>query len=96
MTADLLSLVVGAALSLLFSYVPGFKTWFAQKATEQKRLIMAGLLFLLSAAIFAASCANLALPGVAITCDVDGAWGLVQVYILALVANQGTFVLTKG
>jgi hypothetical protein len=94
MTAEGLALIAGAVLSLFFGYIPGFKGWFEGLETTYKRLVMAGLLLLVSLAIFGLSCWKVATPYV--TCDVTGFWGLAEVFVLALVANQGAFLLTKG
>lgn len=94
MTVETLSLAAGALLSLLFSYIPGISGWFDKKDTTVKRLIMAGALLVIAVLVFAAGCANLQIPGVQIECSAQGAWLLVQVFLLALVANQGTYQIT--
>ena len=43
MSPETLTLIAGAALSLLFAYFPGLNTWFAAKSSDVKRLIMAGV-----------------------------------------------------
>jgi hypothetical protein len=96
MTIDTLSLAAGALLSLLFAYVPGVKDWFDKQASSRKRLIMAGSLALVAVAVFAAGCAGLQVPGTQIECSVDGVWSLVQVFLLALVANQGVYSITSA
>jgi hypothetical protein len=79
----------------LFGYVPGFKSWFDAKDSIVKRLIMAAALLLISVVVFAASCANLQIPGVQLVCSTEGAWGLLQVFLLALIANQTTYQITS-
>lgn len=96
MTVETLSLAAGALLSLLFAYVPGVNDWFAAKASTTKRLIMAGALLVVSAAVFGAGCAGLQVPGVQIECSTQGAWLLVQVFLLALVANQSMYSITSA
>ena len=86
-----LALLAGALLSLVFSYVPNLKDWFDGKDSTTKRLIMAGALLVVSVAIFASSCLDLGLP-FEVTCDKGGAVGLVTTFLLALVANQATFL----
>lgn len=93
MDSTQLSLMAGALLSLVFSYVPGLKDWFEQKDSTSKRLIMAASLLVVSGVIFGASCANLGLA-FTITCDKGGAVGLVTVFLSTLVANQGTFLIS--
>lgn len=96
MTIETLSLAAGALLSLLFAYVPGVKGWFDAKESTVKRLIMAGALLLISILVFAAGCAGLQIPGAAIECSTQGAWTLVQVFLLALVANQSMYSITMA
>ncbi len=45
MTADLLSTISGALLSLGFSYLPGASDWFSRFDGRRKRLLMLALLF---------------------------------------------------
>lgn len=94
MSVETLSLVAGALLSLLFSYVPGLRGWFDAKDPIVKRLIMAAALLVVAVAVFGASCANLPLPGVQIECSTAGIWPLVEVYLLALVANQAAYQIS--
>ena len=96
MSAETLALTGGALLSLLFGYVPGFKNWFGAKEPVIQRLIMAVSLLVVSALTFGAGCANLQLPGVVITCDTPGLWALFQIFLLALVANQGMYSITSA
>lgn len=58
MSAEQLSLIAGAILSLVFSYVPGVAPWFAGLRSEYKRLLMAGLLLLSAAVVMALSCSS--------------------------------------
>lgn len=95
MTAEQLSLLAGAVISLLFSYVPGVNTWYDGIASEYKRLIMAGLMLIVAAAAYGLACAGLGAQfGIAITCDQGGLVGLLQAWVLALVANQGVYSAT--
>lgn len=96
MTVETLSLAAGALLSLLFSYIPGVKGWFESKDSTVKRLIMALALLVVSVLVFAAGCAGLQIPGVQLECTTQGAWLLVQVFLLALIANQSTYSITMA
>jgi len=40
MTPEILSSSAAIALSLLFSYVPGFKTWYEPLGGDLKRMVM--------------------------------------------------------
>jgi hypothetical protein len=94
LTPELLSAIAGIAISLLASYCPGFSTWFEQLAAVYKRLVMLGLLAAASAAIVALACAGLV--GLPATCDPGGAILALQAFILALVANQSAYLISKG
>ncbi len=96
MTIETLSLAAGALLSLLFAYVPGVKGWFDAKDSTVKRAIMAGALLVVAIVIFAAGCVGLQIPGSTIECSTQGAWTLVQVFLLALVANQSMYSITSA
>lgn len=93
---ELLTLVAGVILSLLFSYVPGVNTWYAAQSDEYKKLFMLILLAVTAGGIFALACGGV-LPelfGLAVTCDQTGALGLVQAFLYALIANQSAYKLT--
>ena len=42
-SSELIVSIAGVVLSLLFSYIPGLRTWFAALVTETKQLIMLGV-----------------------------------------------------
>ena len=95
MSATELSLIAGATLSLLFSYVPGLKDWFAPLQPAHKQLIMLGLLVLVAGAVYGLACAGWGTAwGVAVTCDQAGLQALVTSLLLAIVANQGVYSIT--
>jgi hypothetical protein len=91
MDAEFLSLVSGVALSLLFSYVPKVKDWFGALESDYKRLVMLGALLLSAAAVMGLSCAGWY---DLVSCDQAGIKQLVEVFILAAIANQGAYMLT--
>ena len=92
LTPAVLAAIAGAVLSLAFSYIPGLNTTFADLKAETKKLIMAGILLVVSAAIFGLGCAGIVQSG--ITCDQQGIVQLVWIFISAVMANQSTFMLT--
>jgi len=92
MTAELLSSIAGIVLSLLFSYVPPFKSWFDNLEGNYKRLIMLGALAVTAGGAYGLAC--LGLFGVGITCDMAGALGLVELFIVAAIANQSAYALS--
>ena len=102
MSAETLSLLAGAVLSLLFSYVPGLAGWYGRLGTDPgdggtlKRLVMLALLALVAGGAFALACAGLGESlGIAVSCDQAGAVGLLRALVLAVVANQSTYKITK-
>jgi len=95
MSADVLILTAGALLSLAFSYIPGLAPRFDVLEPTIKRLIMLGLLLLVSAVSFGLSCAGWgAAWGISLTCDQDGLQGLIAQFILAIIANQSVYAIS--
>lgn len=90
-TPEWLALVAGAVLSLSFSYIPGLADWYAKLDGTRKRLIMAGLLLVVTGGAFGLGCAGI-LGGV--DCSQNGAVSAVYAFILALVANQATYSIS--
>jgi hypothetical protein len=106
MSAEAISTLAGAALSLLFSYVPGFADWFARLGQSigpdgetvsdggtQKRLVMLALLVLVTLGVFGAACFNLGGPAV---CSKPGALDLVSALALAIMANQAVYMISPA
>ena len=92
--STLLASVAGILLSLSFAYVPGLSDWYAKQTAQIKSLVM--LLALIGAAFgaYAASCWELFnIPG--LTCTEGGARVLVSAFIMALAANQSTYLATR-
>lgn len=99
MSANSLALIAGTFLSLLFSYVPGLNKKFAAVDPVYKRLSMLGLLALSAAAIYGLSCFGWALGGFEVPCDEGGIKQLIEVFIVAIIANQSIYTIspeTKG
>jgi hypothetical protein len=91
-TPEILSTLAGAALSLLFSYVPGLNTRFAELSPDIKRLVMAGMLLLTTAALYGLSCGGILQTG--LTCDQPGLVRAIYTFFLALIANQSTYSIS--
>lgn len=91
MDANTLASIAGVILSLVFAYVPGVKEWYGKLDATQKAGTMAILLIAVALGVFAASCGQVVSVG--ITCDKQGAVGLVQILVAALIANQSTFLI---
>ena len=93
MTAETIAAISGVLLSLAFSYVPGLKTWYENQTAQTKSLIMLAFLVVVSASAFGLACAGWF--GVNITCDQAGIEQLVSAFVLALMANQSTYLVTR-
>jgi hypothetical protein len=95
MTAEQLAVIAGAILSLAFSYIPGLKNRYEPLSEEVKRLVMLGLLVLVVAGVFGLACSRFGVYlGIAIACDEPGLVGLVWSLVLAVMANQSTYLIT--
>ena len=94
MDAKMLSAVAGIVLSLAFSFGPGLKNWYEKLEGAKKSLLMAGLLLLVAGGSFGLSCIPSS-PYHFFSCDIKGFWGLVDVFVAALVANQSTYLVTR-
>ena len=95
MTAEVLTLIAGALLTLGFSYIPGLRTWYAGKSDEFKQLVMLVLVVVVAAGSFGLACLGWGAGlGIALACTLDGALGLVVQVVLAIMANQGVYKLS--
>ncbi len=83
-----LSAVAGVVLSLLFSYTPKLREWFASKDSTTKSLMMGVLLLLVAAGALLYKC-NLGSE-----CITDNWHEYAMALFAALVANQGTYSLS--
>jgi hypothetical protein len=95
MAAESISFIAGTILSLLFSYIPGVEPKFKELSPTRKRLIMLGLLFLVSGTTFGLACLGWGEDlGINLTCDRSGALGLFTQFAIATIANQTTFLIS--
>ena len=95
MDANELSAIAAAVLSLLFSYVPGLDAWYAALQPAVKRLLMLALVLVVAAGSYALACYGWAdAMGIGVTCDQEGALGLLRAVIAALVANQSIYLVS--
>jgi len=95
MTATQLATVASIILSLVFSYFPKLNTWYAALEPANKRLIMLGMVLLVSLASFGMSCWSVTaewVPG--LTCDTNSGKSLIAAFIVAIVTNQGVFLIS--
>jgi len=73
MTGSTLAIPAASLLSLLFSYIPGFKTWYQPKPSDAKHLIVLALVFVVYLVAFSFACVGLADDfAVKISCDAFG------------------------
>jgi len=91
MTAETLSSVSGVVLSLVFSYVPGLSGWYEKLNGVSKRLVMLVALLAVSGSVFGLSCSGW---WDFVTCDQSGLTGLIEAFVLALVANQAAYLIS--
>lgn len=89
--SEFLALIAGAVLSLAFSYIPGLQKIYDRLDGTWKRVVMAGLLLVVSLALFGLGCAGI-VSGV--SCDRGGVIQLSQVFISALMANQSVYLIS--
>jgi hypothetical protein len=92
-TSELLSSSAGILLSLIFTYVPWVSDWYEELEAKYKQLVMLAALLAVSGAVYGFSC--LEWLKLNITCDQVGAVELLKVFIAALIANQGVYLLTR-
>lgn len=89
LTPELIALVIGALLSLLATYVPGFNSWFAGLAEDVKKSIMGLAMVVTGIVIYVLACTpSLGFPYVA--CPTGGVWSLFAIIVGALAGNQVT------
>lgn len=100
LTADEISSGAAILLTLLFAYFPYLNTWYESldntpRGGTWKRLIVLGSLLVISGGAYGLSCAGWLdqLFGVQVACTQAGALGLVRAFVLALIANQATFLI---
>ena len=91
MSSELLIVIAGVVLSLLFSYVPRLKDWFDPLWSNQKRLIMLAALLLSAGGVFALACFG---KYDLVVCDAAGAWNMLEYFVLAAIANQTAYQLS--
>ena len=95
MSAETLSLIAGAILSLCFSYIPGLSERFDALIQTKKRLIMLALLIVVAGSVYGLSCLGWGADwGIVLSCDRAGLSELIKQLILAIIANQGVYAIT--
>ncbi len=97
MTPDTLSALAAALLALALAYVPGLAPRWRALPGDRKRLLLAGALALITGGSFALACVSqlsvFRPSSFVLTCSQPDLNGLLSAFVLALVANQGAYVL---
>ena len=89
--------IAGAILSLIFSYIPGIQQLWEKLPGVYKRISMLIMLVIVTCAAYGIACVGWApILGLEITCDRAGALGLINALLLAIMANQSVYEITKG
>ena len=92
MTPQVIVTVGAIVLSLLFEYVPGIYEWHQGLGKRVTAAIMAGFMALVVLFSFLLSCYG---PYDLLECNETGAWNGIELYVLALIANQTTYQLAR-
>lgn len=91
MSSELLAGAAGVLMSLIASYVPGVREWFAALDASRKRLVMLGALAAVAIGATALSCAGVLSV---VECSQGGVIALATNFLAALVANQSTYLVS--
>jgi hypothetical protein len=92
MTPQIIVTAGAVILSLVFEYIPGIYTWHQGLGKRQTAALMAGLMALVVLGAWLLSCYG---PYDFLECDESGAWSGLELYVLALIANQTTYQLAR-
>jgi hypothetical protein len=102
--AETLTIILGVVLTLLASYIPGVAVWYDKLGEKSdgsndngtlKRLVMLGVLLLITGSIYGLSCTSWGpLLGIAVSCDQPGAAKLILAFIYAIMANQSVYKIS--
>jgi FtsH-binding integral membrane protein len=95
MSAESLSLISGMVLSLVFSYVPGARSWFEKFDPETKRSIMLVLLAITASIVFGLSCVGWTSEwSISLSCNRSDLLRLIEQLVLAIIANQSVYAIS--
>jgi len=87
-TPELIGSFAGTLLSLIASYVPGFRTWFAGLETATKQLLMLAAITIVVALAWVGNYYEI---WSITTSDAAGTTHLILMWVAALVSNQSVF-----
>ena len=92
--SEILLGIVGAVMSLAFTYVPALKAWYDAQAN--KGLIMLALVVLVSVAYFGLACSPLAGNfNITLACTQEGAIELVKAIFVIASGTQLAYLFTR-
>ncbi len=98
LTSTTLALMAGMVISILADLVPGWTGWYASRTPIAKRWVMIAVLGITSVVIVSLSCWEptqlLIAKYVVVECSEAGIIQVVEVFVYALVGNQGMFLLS--
>jgi hypothetical protein len=92
LTPASLASIVGVIVSLIFRFVPKLKSWYANLIDLWKATIMVVLMLIVSVATFLIACTPIL--DIGLLCDPSGALSVIEIFFLAIAANQATYLLT--
>lgn len=88
--AELFTMVIGAIISVLFSYAPKLDTWFAAHPENFKKLFQLGLMLATAVIVYFGSC-SWGLFHTDLVCGQAGIWRLATILVSGIVGNQSSF-----
>ncbi len=89
LTPALIAMVLGAVISLIASYVPGFRTRWAGLASDAKQAIMGVAMIVIGIVVYVLACTPV-FQFTVVACPAGGFWTLVGIIFGALTGNQLT------
>jgi len=92
LTPEFLGAVVGAVLTVLFTYFPVLRTKFGELKTEQKSGIMLALLLVASVVIYLGQCVW-PMWQAGLVCGQAGIWQVISIFVAAVMGNTATYVI---
>lgn len=92
MEIETIGLLAGALLSLLFAYVPGFKTWYEKLPSGTKQLVMLAAIFAIVGGAYGVGCLGYFDY---YECNQAGVFDALVAFVLAIAANAGVYKATN-
>lgn len=92
MTENAYAALAGVVMSLIFTYFPYLKDKYAALRPDYQQLIQLGVLAILVFGRLGLGCLG---RDPTFQCTQDGTWQAIQAYVLAVLANAGTYKATE-